>query len=668
MRYTEVGFLVVCVSCDCVLTHRILITGRLLAELTGHVNSITDLHYSNTGDRILTASQKDGVARIWSWTESSGDGNGAKFENVKQILLQVKKPQSAASNGAPNRRRTRADNASCDVAVWTADDARIITSQCSIVKEGSPEIVAGSQFLLVWDSWNGQCLLAISSAHTAQVPVLVPHPKIPSLLCSAGGDGIARLWDLEQGQCLQVHENKILGIGPIADSNDQQRVNSGFLDGSFSPDGLNLVLTDDNGRFTLFTIARTCSKDSSGMHRSSTASQKIPAWMKEQYFANDYYELYFDTNGYCVERGSGQPPHLAPRSARCSFTGEPWGEEVNDTFSRLAGPLPLSEDHCEQMRGEIRYNFFLSETACSPENNRANLVSYFDPARTVLIDGKSSSVISASALSSANETATQPSRSSAHGSEGHGGTQRNQSRNARGLSSNYRWSGYEDILAEEAARELEEDADDDDYAPAARAPAADHYLSDDFVTSSDSGDSDASRRVTRRSARSGRNQRRRRTRERTLAYEERSRSRPSRVSARQLNRSQPERYEDESESDTFVEEFLSTNNTPSGPHVEDYTVAGHYFKLPDSGRVRRQWLLRTENRTSHNGVKNYAPQVGDSVIYIPRAHYETLKVFPTLDAPWKHFQRGTRWPIVRCSVRAIRYRFPYEQYYRSTNE
>lgn len=645
-----------------------------MAELTGHVNSITDLKYSNAGDRILTASQKDGVARIWSWTEShAGSPGSGRFKNVKQILLQLKKPESRVLNGGPSRRRTGGNDVSCDVATWTADDARILTSQCCLVKEGSPEIVEGSQYVLVWDSRSGQCLLGISAAHNSQVPVLIPHPKIPSLMCSAGSDGVAKLWDLEKGSCLHMHENKVLNIGPGSDSNEQQRTHSGYLDGSFSPDGLTLVLTDDCGRFTLFNVAHNSSGEndsgtSSSLRRSSTSNQRIPSWMKEQYFANDYYELYFDTNGYCVERGSGQPPHLAPRSARCSFTGSPWAEEVNDTFAHLVGPLPLSEDACRRSRSEIRYNSVLSETGCSTENNRANLVSYFDPLRTVLIDGKSSSVVSVSDLSSGNEATRQPSHAAGHANGQHGPTQRNRSQNIRTLSSNYRWRGYEDIMAEEAARAEEEDADDDDYAPAAQPPVRDEYLSDDFVTSESEDDEEESRRFTRRSTRSGRNRRRRREREQALSYEERSRSRPTRVSARQLSRSQAEHYPAESDSDAFVEEFLSTNNTPSGRYVEDYTVTGHFFKLPDSGRVRRQWLLRTENQTSHSGVKNYAPQVGDSVVYIPRAHYETLKLFPSLDAPWRKFERGARWPVVRCSIKDIRYRFPYEAYYRSQSE
>jgi hypothetical protein len=192
-------------------------------------------------------------------------------------------------------------------------------------------------------------------------------------------------------------------------------------------------------------------------------------------------------------------------------------------------------------------------------------------------------------------------------------------------------------------------------------------LSDSFIGDESEEEMDSPHRTRRSTSRSARVRRRRRRRNQAISFEQRSRTQPTRVSARQLTRASADGY-GESDSDSYVEEFLSTNNTPSGPYVEDYTVAGHFFRLPDSGLVMRQWLRRTENRTSHSGVKNYSPQVGDSVVYIPRAHFETVKKFPTLDAPWKHFPHGTRWPVVRCAVKDVRYRFPYEQYYRTQNE
>jgi hypothetical protein len=241
------------------------------------------------------------------------------------------------------------------------------------------------------------------------------------------------------------------------------------------------------------------------------------------------------------------------------------------------------------------------------------------------------------------------------------------------LSSNYRWRDYDDILREEARREDEVDHDDDEYV--ARPSDSRWYsddddnldidLSDSFMNDESEEEMDRPRRTTRSTSRSVRAKQRRPSRNH-VTLEQSLRAQPTRISARQLMRTQPTGYV-ESDSDGYVEEFLSTNNAPCGPHVEDSTVTGHFFRLPDSGRITRQWLRRNENRTSHTGLKNYSPQVGDSVVYIPRAHYETLKVFPTLDAPWKHFPSSTRWPVVRCSVIDVRYRFPYEQYYRNLN-
>jgi hypothetical protein len=116
--------------------------------------------------------------------------------------------------------------------------------------------------------------------------------------------------------------------------------------------------------------------------------------------------------------------------------------------------------------------------------------------------------------------------------------------------------------------------------------------------------------------------------------------------------------------DEMVAQFMSTNNTPSGPYIRDYTVAGHFWRMPSTGRVRRKWLCRHESDSSYEGRKTYTPQLGDSVVYIPRAHFETIKEFPSLTPPWQRWPQGAVWPVVRCSVRGIRFRFPYEDYFR----
>jgi WD40 repeat protein len=230
------------------------------------MGSITDLHYSYAGDRIVTASQKDGNARIWSFGNStrtrqlSREGSlRNRYLDAKQIVLRLSNVNVAAHSCAqarPSRRRggssasSSASSVTCDVAVWTSDDTKIVTSQSCPEKSNSQDILPGSQLLLVWDSWSGNCLLAIKQAHSQQCPVVITHPLEPSIMCLAGLDGVAKLWDLETGTCLFSHKNSI-DVGPIAPNNVRGK-ESGYLDGTFDPHGQHLLLTDDNGRITMF--------------------------------------------------------------------------------------------------------------------------------------------------------------------------------------------------------------------------------------------------------------------------------------------------------------------------------------------------------------------------------------------------------------------------------
>lgn len=87
-----------------------------------------------------------------------------------------------------------------------------------------------------------------------------------------------------------------------------------------------MILTDERGRVIILDT-------------------QVPAWLRkkennldeielrEQYFANDYYEL-------GIERGSGKPPHLAPGGVRCNHEGVPYNEVVRETYKELTGPSP----------------------------------------------------------------------------------------------------------------------------------------------------------------------------------------------------------------------------------------------------------------------------------------------------------------------------------------
>lgn len=569
--------------------------------LKGHLSAITDLAYSNRGDRLLSASQKDGVVRIWSW-----NGNVLRPTQKKpsHILLQLSNPASLSQESTPQdsgRRpnRTSASTISCDVAVWGCDDKTILTSQSELEKQTGVSIIPGSQYIFLWDSYTGDCLLGLSNAHTMPCPVLISHPLDPTLICSAGADGFAKIWNVSQGECIFTHKN-ILDFGPI-DARDRGNV-CGFLDGAFSPDGIDLVLTDESGRVVVFD----CRSD---LDTTGEAAGGNTIWIREQYFANDYYDLLYDRNGYCVEQGSELPPHLSPRGVRCAHTGTPWSEAVDEMLPDLSGPMPVDRLASFWHRQTVRLKTHDIQESLS-NTGPGNRIGRFDPDTTILV-GKN--IASANQGNDAIREQSEPLRSPDHSSNR--------------MSSNYRWRDYSDMMQEEGVNdeEAEQDSDDEEF-ELGQSPARDQALAVD----SDEDDLE------------------------DVVFLD-SPERPSSSRRRTY-------IDDSSDSGSEIVEMMSTNNTPSGVFVADYHH--HFFRISDSrsDSIERNWVRRVESNSSFSGRKSYTPQVGDSVVYIPRAHRDTISQFPSLEAPWQSWPSGAVWPVVTCIVRSIRFRFPFKAY------
>jgi hypothetical protein len=573
------------------------------------LNAITDLQYSFKGDRLLSASQRDGVVRIWTWNFAASDGVGGHPTHVHIKLVNP----NASSNSSSFRSRGRANRGtpsvvSCDSAAWVADDTRIVTSQCETLKANSNEIVPGSQYIFLWDSLKGHCLLGLADAHTMQCPVVVPHPIDTNLFCSAGADGMVKLWDWTTGHCLFSHRNTV-NHGPV-DPNDVGKA-CGYLQGSFSPTGDEIVLADDSGRVSVFDI-----------RQDWTAP---PQWMTEQYFANDYYELFYDDSGYCVELGSQQPPHVAPKGVRSNHLGSAWPEAVSSAFKDLVGGLPLTVAVARADRQALRASS--QQTTLQLSQPRGNHVSQFDATRTKILN-----------RSPEQQRLLTGSTSQSNPGAGRTALQQNELpvRTPRPLSTSYRWIEFSDLPDEndDEARE----SDDEEFRTG-------HESDDDadelHVQGSRFGRSSGSRRG--RSRASGPSQ-----------AEE-----PTRVSSR-LRRSV---YFEDDASDEGQDLVMSTNNKPYGNFIVDYEE--YMFKLPTPySFVRRRWLGRMESSTSYQGLKSYVPQVGDTVVYIPRAHMETLNEYSGIAAPWHTWPQHADWPVVQCSIAHIRYRFPWQELFK----
>ena len=539
----------------------------------------------------------------------------------------------------------------CDMATWTSDDTKIITSQCCMATSTALDMVPGSHIIHVWDSRTGQCIIGLPSVHTKPCPVLVSHPSDPSIMVSAGADGHVRVWNLTTGKCLFSHEN-VHQYGALENPSERGK-SSGYLDGTFSPDGLNLVLTDESGRITIIDTLESeqetkAKRDDGSSITCDDPSQRdddqnvAPFWMREQYFANDYYELFYDTNGYCIERGSRQPPHLAPEAARCNHTGSAYGSVIQVALSMLPGPIPLQEEVVRANRDDLRLRSFqirkpggiLAKNVLGTRT----LIEAYPSASSYVMCGDSSVITRMGQVENPTlppiQAEPQPTRPP-----------------NRSLSTRYRWIDYDDIAREDDGAEVDEPESDYDEN---EAPERERRT-----------DSARSRR------RNNRTVARREARREVEIFEEIVNNEPVRMSARQsARRSEAQPYNDDGSEASIIEEMLSSNTSPSGEYIKDYTELGHLFKIPNGGELRRKWASRNNCIEGYTGWKTYAPQVGDSIVYVPRAHSDTLQTYPICNssetgAPWKSWPTVSQWPVVRCEVKDIRYRFPYNGYFGS---
>ena len=359
-------------------------------------------------------------------------------------------------------------------------------------------------------------------------------------------------------------------------------------------------------------------------------------------------------NGYCIERGSERPPHLAPKGARCAHNGAPYSDEINEAFQRLSGPSLLPENSCTWHREQIRAKrFFDKFKVRSPGQEPTVRISVreFDPLSTIVIRGVGHTGDQiGNSKSRLNST-------SAFGTSGHpqGGGRNESTASTRNLSANYRYLDYDDLVRREGNPEEDEpDSDDEEFEPV----AARRRVANDEVESDDDDLDDLSIYSE--------NNNRRRSRQRNQASARTTEERRARFQ-RRAQRNDTDFVEIESD-DEMIAQFVSANRTPTGPYLRDYTLNGHYWRLKslaDLNRVRRRWLHREESDSSYFGRNAYTPQMGDSIVYIPRAHFETIKECPSLSPPWQSWPTGAVWPVVRCFVRGIRFRFPYEDYFRN---
>ena len=607
---------------------------------------------------------------MWSWGNETSKGSDGlnKIDQIKQIFIRLEPPHHLSQhktntldqrNSAASSRRRRtpsSQNSSiftqCDVAAWTADDTKVITSQSCVAKQTDSDIIQGSHILYVWDSVNGNCLIGFPGAHEKPCPVLSSHPLDSSIIVSGGADGYVKIWDLDVGKCVFSHRNKH-DYGALENLTDRGK-SCGYLDGSFSPDGLHLVLTDDTGRITIIDVLGS---EEVIRDNRKTLSPRIdaidesisPTWMKEQYFANDYYDLFYDASGYCIERGSRFPPHLSPEAARCMHTGHAYADPIQLAFSSIKGPMPLQETVVSLQRHNVRLKSSLIRM-------QGGVLSQNVTGKRNLIEARATTAshVGKRSVGEVRISQMSPSRRPLQITE----------RRRSNMSNRYRWIGFEEMERENNDDD-EAETDDEEYQEGNRVH--DHEPEEELLVLDDHRPR-APRRRNRNPAQGTRRRNRNHARRDVDELEQLIQNEPTRVSARQFSRRTDNQYVYDSDESDF-EEMLSANTSPTGQYKEDYTELGHIYKLPSGGTVNRKWVRRNESVLGYTGWKTYCPQEGDKVVYIPMAHSQILRAYPVCEtatgAPWKSWPKVNSWSAVVCEVKSIRYRFPYSGYYGS---
>lgn len=205
-------------------------------ELVGHMSRITELHFSNHGDRLLSASGQEGKVAVWSLFGNNRISQVRVQSSVCEFRVEIKRLQliDPSGNDIPTK---------CDCATWTCDDRNIVTSQ-STPSTGMHTSMITANTINVWDSISGKCLLVILSSHGSLCEVLAPHPTLPSVLAIAGADGVVKVWNLDQAYCFFSHSNILSPPHQIIHNNRTSGKLVGYAEAQWSPEGSELVLSD----------------------------------------------------------------------------------------------------------------------------------------------------------------------------------------------------------------------------------------------------------------------------------------------------------------------------------------------------------------------------------------------------------------------------------------
>lgn len=248
-------------------------------------------------DSIVTCS-RDGSAIIWIHKSHRKDGRSGHWAKAYHLRVPPPPMPPQPPRGGGPRQRLLPTPRGVNMIVWSLDNRFVLAAimDCRIC---------------VWNAVDGSLVHSLTG-HTKSTYVLDVHPFNPRIAMSAGYDGRVIIWDIWEGCPVRTYETGDFEI----------------VDGSFSPDGTSIVVSDEVGQIYLLATGQG-------------ESQKDAKY--DQFFLGDFRPLICDIQGNVLDQETQLPPHQRNiRDLLCDANMIPYPEPYQSMYQqRRLGALGI---------------------------------------------------------------------------------------------------------------------------------------------------------------------------------------------------------------------------------------------------------------------------------------------------------------------------------------
>ncbi|XP_052866159.1 bromodomain and WD repeat-containing protein 3 [Anopheles cruzii] len=247
---------------------------KRILETESHGDTVDSIQWAHAGLRFISGS-KDGTALVWHFESQQWKSIRLNMSDLTQSC-----PPPTVDDGNIKLKVT--------MVSWDNTDNWVITA-------------VNDHTIKVWNAHTGR-LHRVLRGHTSEIYVLESHAKDSGVLLSAGHDGHLYIWDIVEGVTIASFINKTEDlIGNLG---------GGIYDAKWSPDGMMIAATDQDGHILMFGYG--------------SGHEKLKRLPQELFFHTDYRPLIRDSALHVMDEQTQTMPHLMPPPFLVDIDGNPY--------------------------------------------------------------------------------------------------------------------------------------------------------------------------------------------------------------------------------------------------------------------------------------------------------------------------------------------------------